>query len=66
MKPPVASIEAAIPFYESVRSFHVVSRSDSPFNYAILGRDGIQIGNGTGALPFDVGCLRRAMPDLVH
>jgi catechol 2,3-dioxygenase-like lactoylglutathione lyase family enzyme len=41
---PVADLEAAIPFYETVMGFRVVSRSDSPHKSAVLGRDGIQIG----------------------
>jgi lactoylglutathione lyase len=41
---PVADLEAAIPFYETIMGFRVVSRSDSPHKSAVLGRDGIQIG----------------------
>ena len=43
MNLPVASVDAAIPFYESVMGFRVVSRTDSPHKSAILGRDEIQI-----------------------
>jgi lactoylglutathione lyase len=41
---PVADVEAAIPFYESVMGFKVVSKSDTPHRSAVLGRDSIQIG----------------------
>jgi catechol 2,3-dioxygenase-like lactoylglutathione lyase family enzyme len=41
---PVADLEAAIPFYETVMGFRVVSRSDAPYRSAVLARDGIQIG----------------------
>ena len=41
---PVDNVEAAIPFYESVMGFQLVSRNDSPHKQAILARDGIQIG----------------------
>lgn len=41
---PVANLEAALPFYEQVMGFRVLSRSDSPHRSAVLGRDSIQIG----------------------
>src|SRR5688572_10868308 len=44
MNLPVANLDAAIPFYETVMGFRVLSRSDSPHRSAVLGRDGIQIG----------------------
>ena len=44
MNLPVASVDAAIPFYETVMGFRVVSRNDSPHKSAILARDEIQIG----------------------
>jgi catechol 2,3-dioxygenase-like lactoylglutathione lyase family enzyme len=57
MKLPVASVEAAIPFYESVMGFRVVSRSDPPHKSAILGRDGIEIGLAeNGGDPTQDGC----------
>jgi catechol 2,3-dioxygenase-like lactoylglutathione lyase family enzyme len=53
---PVANLEAAIPFYETVMGFRVVSRSDSPKS-AILGRDSIQIGLAeNGGDPTQDGC----------
>jgi lactoylglutathione lyase len=54
---PVANLEAAIPFYETVMGFRVVSRSDSPYKSAVLGRDGIQIGLAeNGGDPTQDGC----------
>lgn len=44
MNLPVASVESAISFYETVRGFRVVSRNDSPHKSAVLARDEIQIG----------------------
>jgi catechol 2,3-dioxygenase-like lactoylglutathione lyase family enzyme len=44
MSLPVENLEAAIPFYENVMGFRVLSRSDSPHRAAVLGRDGIQMG----------------------
>lgn len=43
MNLPVADVEAALPFYETVLGFRVVSRGDSPHKSAILGRDRIQM-----------------------
>lgn len=44
MNLPVANVEAALPFYETVMGFQVIARHDAPQNSAILGRDDIQIG----------------------
>lgn len=44
MNLPVEKLEAAIPFYETVMGFQVISRQDAPHKSAVLGRDGIQIG----------------------
>ena len=41
---PVANVAEAVPYYEKVMGFSVVSRSDEPHVSAVLGRDGIQIG----------------------
>ncbi len=41
---PVATVEAALPFYETVLGFQVVSRHDAPHTSAILARDDVQIG----------------------
>ncbi|MEA2205982.1 MAG: lactoylglutathione lyase [Blastocatellia bacterium] len=39
MNLPVASVTDAIPFYETVMGFRVVSREDVPHNSAVLARD---------------------------
>jgi catechol 2,3-dioxygenase-like lactoylglutathione lyase family enzyme len=58
MNLPVKDLEAAIPFYERVMGFRVVSRKDEPFNSAILARDGIQIGLAeNGGNPEVEGCF---------
>jgi len=58
MNLPVKDVEAAIPFYEKIMGFQVVSRGDSPFKSAILGRDGIQIGLAeNGGDPTQDGCF---------
>ena len=58
MNLPVESVDAAIPFYETVMGFRVVSRNDSPHKSAILGRDGIQIGLAeNGGDPTQEGCF---------
>ena len=44
MNLPVSDVAAALPFYETVLGFQVVSRSDSPHKSAVLARDQIQIG----------------------
>jgi catechol 2,3-dioxygenase-like lactoylglutathione lyase family enzyme len=44
MNLPVENLEAAIPFYETVMGFQVISRLDAPTKSAFLGRDGIRIG----------------------
>jgi lactoylglutathione lyase len=41
---PVANVEAALPFYETVMGFQVVARHNAPHTSAILARDDIQIG----------------------
>lgn len=54
---PVQDLEAAIPFYETVMGFQVLSRSDAPYRSAILGRDGIRIGLAeNGGDPTQDGC----------
>jgi len=58
MKLPVENVEAAIPFYETIMGFHVVSRNDSPYKSAVLARDGIQIGLAeNGGDPGQEGCF---------
>jgi catechol 2,3-dioxygenase-like lactoylglutathione lyase family enzyme len=43
MNLPVANVDAAIPFYERILGFRVVSRSDTPHKSAVLGRDAVQM-----------------------
>jgi catechol 2,3-dioxygenase-like lactoylglutathione lyase family enzyme len=58
MNLPVADVAAAIPFYEMVMGFRVVSRNDSPHKSAVLGRDEIQIGLAeNGGDPTQEGCF---------
>ena len=44
MQLPVKDVAAAVPFYETVLGFRVLSRSDTPHNSAVLARDEVQIG----------------------
>ena len=37
MNLPVADVDAALPFYETVLGFHVVSRDDVPHKAAVVG-----------------------------
>lgn len=58
MNLPVENVETAITFYETVMGFKVLSRQDSPFNSAVLGRDVIQIGLAeNGGDPTQEGCF---------
>ena len=58
MNLPVASVDAAIPFYETVMGFRVVSRGEAPHKSAILARDEIQIGVAeNGGDPTQEGCF---------
>ena len=43
MNLPVADVDAALPFYESVLGFRVVSRDQVPHNSAVLARDQVQM-----------------------
>lgn len=55
---PVKNVEAALPFYETVMGFQVVSRNDAPVASAILSRDGLQIGLAeNGGDPTQDGCF---------
>ncbi len=55
---PVESVDTAIPYYERVFGFHVVSRQDAPHQSVILGRDNIQIGLAeNGGDPSQEGCF---------
>jgi catechol 2,3-dioxygenase-like lactoylglutathione lyase family enzyme len=44
MNLPVRDLAAALPFYETVLGFRVLSRSDTPHHAAVLARDQVQIG----------------------
>ncbi len=58
MNLPVASLDAAIPFYQSVMGFRVEARNDVPHKSAILARDDIQIGLAeNGGDPSQEGCF---------
>jgi catechol 2,3-dioxygenase-like lactoylglutathione lyase family enzyme len=43
MNLPVADLDAALPFYENVLGFKVLSRSDTPHKSAVLSRENIQM-----------------------
>jgi lactoylglutathione lyase len=54
---PVPDLAAALPFYETVLGFRVLSRSDTPHNSAVLGRDEVEIGLAeNGGDPTQDGC----------
>jgi catechol 2,3-dioxygenase-like lactoylglutathione lyase family enzyme len=58
MNLPVENVEAAIPFYERVMGFRVLSRHESPQKSVVLGRDDIQIGlTENGGDPSQEGCF---------
>jgi lactoylglutathione lyase len=58
MNLPVENVEAAIPFYEKIMGFRLVTRNDSPWKSAVLARDGIQIGLAeNGGDPAQEGCF---------
>jgi len=58
MKLPVEDLQAAIPFYETIMGFQVVTRNDAPYKSAVLVRDGIQIGLAeNGGDPTQEGCF---------
>jgi lactoylglutathione lyase len=44
MNLPVPDLASALPFYETVLGFRLVSRSNTPHNAAVLARDQVQIG----------------------
>jgi len=43
MNLPVPDLESALPFYENVLGFRVLSRSETPTKAAVLARDQVQI-----------------------
>lgn len=55
---PVADVEAAIPFYETLFGFRVESRNNEPQRSVILARDNIRIGLAeNGGDPTQEGCF---------
>ena len=55
---PVVDLKEALPFYETVMGFRVLSRQTSPCRSAVLGRDSIQIGLAeNGGDPSQEGCF---------
>jgi len=58
MNLPVENVEAAIPFYEKIMGFRLVTRNDSPWKSAVLARHGIQRGLAeNGGDPSQEGCF---------
>jgi lactoylglutathione lyase len=43
MNLPVGNLAAALPFYQTILGFTLVSQSDTPHNAAVLARDQVQI-----------------------
>jgi catechol 2,3-dioxygenase-like lactoylglutathione lyase family enzyme len=57
MNLPVRDLAAAMPFYEKVLGFRVLSRGQTPHNSAVLARDQVQIGLAeNGGDPTQDGC----------
>ena len=58
MKLPVGNLETALPFYETVMGFKVVSRGNAPFKFATIERDATQLGLAeNGGDPTQDGCF---------
>jgi catechol 2,3-dioxygenase-like lactoylglutathione lyase family enzyme len=58
MNLPVENLEAALPFYETIMGFQLISRKDAPCKAAVLARDLIQIGLAENAGdPTQEGCF---------
>jgi catechol 2,3-dioxygenase-like lactoylglutathione lyase family enzyme len=58
MNLPVQNVDTAIPYYEKIFGFRVVSRQGAPHKAAILARDDIQIGLAeNGGDPTQEGCF---------
>jgi catechol 2,3-dioxygenase-like lactoylglutathione lyase family enzyme len=54
---PVPELSAALPFYETVLGFRVISRTETPHRRAVLGRDAVQVGLAeNGGDPTQDGC----------
>ncbi len=58
MNLPVKNVDEAIPFYEMVMAFKVLSRSDQPCKSVVMGRNDIRIGLAeNGGDPENDGCF---------
>ncbi len=58
MNLPVKDVDTAIPYYEKMFGFRVVSRQDAPHKSVVLARDNIQIGLAeNGGDPTQEGCF---------
>ncbi len=58
MNLPVHDVDKAIPYYEKMFGFRVVSRQDAPHKSVILARDNVQIGLAeNGGDPTQEGCF---------
>lgn len=58
MNLPVADVETAIPFYETVMGFRLIARSEAPHKTAVLNRDDVSIGLAeNGGDPSQEGCF---------
>jgi lactoylglutathione lyase len=58
MNLPVADVEMAIPFYQTILGFEVSSRKTSPHKVVLLSRDEVQIGLAeNGGDPTQDGCV---------
>jgi catechol 2,3-dioxygenase-like lactoylglutathione lyase family enzyme len=58
MNLPVHSVEAALPFYQTILGFTLVTQNDQPHKSAVLERDTIQIGLAeNGGDPTQDGCF---------
>ena len=58
MNLPVPDLEAALPFYDQVMGFRILSRNEVPHRSAILSRDGLEIGlSENGGDPTQDGCF---------
>ncbi|MDE0185143.1 MAG: VOC family protein [Candidatus Poribacteria bacterium] len=58
MNLPVENVEEAIPFYETIMGFEVISKGESPHESVVLCRDSIKIGLAeNGGDPSQDGCF---------
>jgi catechol 2,3-dioxygenase-like lactoylglutathione lyase family enzyme len=54
---PVRDLSAALPFYETILGFRIVSQIDTPRKAVVLGRDAVQMGLAeNGGDPTQDGC----------